>query len=262
MRPMGWFLNVGMVLALPCLAMARGGDQAGDSYKTAMEALNNGKWDEAIQHFSKAIEADPKQVASYLGRCRAYYAKGNYDKSIVDCDQAISLDPMNAEAFYYRGRAYQFKGTTDRAIEDYSTAIRLDPKHAAAWANRGYLNHEMKKDYEQAKKDYEQSLKLDPKIPNTHNNLGWLLATCPEAKLRDGKTAVACATKACELTQWKSALFLDTLAAAHAEAGNFPEAVKWQKKALEKPEEFPKEEVENAKLRLKLYLKGKPYRVE
>jgi len=249
-----------MALVLPCLALAEGGDQAGDSYNKAMEAFTNSKWDEAIQQFTKAIEADPKHVASYLGRCRAYYAKGNYDQSIVDCDQAISLDPMNAEAFYYRGRDYQFKGTTDRALEDYSAALRLDPRHAAAWANRGYLNHEMKKDYEQAKKDYEESLKLDPKIANTHNNLGWLLATCPEAKLRDGKTAVSCATKACALTQWKSVLFLDTLAAAYAEAGNFQEAVKWQKKALEKPEEFPKEEVENAKLRLKRYQEGKPYR--
>jgi len=262
MRPTRWFANVVMVLSLPSVALADQADQAGASYKQGMEALGNSKWDEALKLFTKAIDADPKHVASYIGRGRAYYAKQQYDKSIADCDQAISLDPMNAEAFYYRGRDYQFKGVADRAIEDYSSAIRLDPKHAQAFANRGYLHHELKKEYELAKKDYEEAMKLDPKIANVHNNLAWLLATCPEAKIRDGKAAVASATKACEMTQWKAHLFLDTLAAAHAEAGNFSEAVKWQKKALEKTDEFPKEEVEKAKDRLKLYKDGKPYRAE
>ena len=47
-------------------------------------------------------------------------------------------------------------------------------------------------------------------------------------KYRDAKKAVAYATKACELTQWKDAQPLETLAAAYAEAGQFDDAAKFQ----------------------------------
>ena len=50
---------------------------------------------------------------------------------------------------------------------------------------------------------------------------------------RDGKRAVAVATKLGELTEWKNPDALDTMAAAYAEAGQFDDAVKWEKKAME-----------------------------
>jgi tetratricopeptide (TPR) repeat protein len=244
---------------------ARGQEQAGDKSKAGLEALKNSKWDDAIKLFTEAIQADPKSVEAYLGRNRAYYAKSDWDKAIADCDQAITLDPQNGEAYFYRARANQFKGVSDRAFQDYCTAIHFSPKHALAHANRGYLNHEVRKEYDNAKNDYEESLKLDPKIANTHNNLAWLLSTCPDAKIRDGKKAIEHATKACEMDQYKAEIYLDTLAASYAETGDFKEAVKWQKKALEKPDAFKslgEKEQQNAKNRLKLYEEGKPYRVE
>jgi hypothetical protein len=64
------------------------------------------------------------------------------------------------------------------------------------------------------------------------------LATCPEAKVRDGKKAVEAATRACELT----------------------EAIKWQKKALESPKAFSPDELKKVRRRLELYQQSKPYR--
>jgi hypothetical protein len=87
------------------------------------------------------------------------------------------------------------------------------------------------------------------------------LATCPQDDIRDGKRAVALATKACELSKWKDANDIDTLAAAHAEAGSFSEAMKYQKKALEVGFE-DKADAENARQRLLLYEREKPYRDE
>jgi hypothetical protein len=60
------------------------------------------------------------------------------------------------------------------------------------------------------------------------------LATCPDARYRDGKLAVAAATRAAELTNWKDRNVLETLAAAYAEAGDFASAVHWQQRARER----------------------------
>ena len=95
----------------------------------------------------------------------------------------------------------------------------------------------------------------------TLNNLAWLQATSPRAELRDGAKAIDNATKACELTEWKKAIYVDTLAAAYAEAGDFDSAVKWQKKAVDLlPEDVSAESRVDYESRLKLYKSGKPYR--
>ena len=85
-----------------------------------------------------------------------------------------------------------------------------------------------------------------------------IMAACPEAKFRDGKRAVEFATRACELTKWKNPSFLDTLAAAHAEAGDFDAAVTWQTRAIELlTDERQKDDYRS---RLVLYQAKKPYR--
>ena len=88
--------------------------------------------------------------------------------------------------------------------------------------------------------------------------LARIRASCPDAALRDGKIAVESAIRACELTSWKQARCLDTLAAACAEAGDFAAAVNWQTKAIEL-EANPAQEADY-RARLKLYQKKKPYR--
>lgn len=90
-----------------------------------------------------------------------------------------------------------------------------------------------------------------------HNNKAWLLATCPDDAVRDGKLAVEHATKACELSNWINVMFLDTLAAAYAEAGDFESAVKWQKEAIRFNNPAFAEDFQT---RLRLFEAGKVYR--
>jgi tetratricopeptide (TPR) repeat protein len=102
-----------------------------------------------------------------------------------------------------------------------------------------------------------QSLKTGS--PNALNSVAWDYATSPEPEMRDGSNAVVFAEKAVALTSRTNAQFLDTLAAAYAETGQFDKAVAAQREAIGLLKE------ENAKAdgyldRLSLYESSMPYR--
>ena len=64
--------------------------------------------------------------------------------------------------------------------------------------------------------------------------------------------------KACQLSDWKNAAYIDTLAAACAELGDFESALKWQTEAIGLSSNA--KDRERAEARLKLYQNKKPYR--
>ena len=92
------------------------------------------------------------------------------------------------------------------------------------------------------------------------NNLAWLLAACPDAAFRDGPEAVRLATRACELTGYTQPLFIGTLAAAQAEAGDFPAAIATAERAAALADSLHQEPVaaRNREL-LQLYRQGQPF---
>jgi protein O-mannosyl-transferase len=71
-----------------------------------------------------------------------------------------------------------------------------------------------------------------PDSPRMLDELAWLLATYPDSKSRDGIEAVRLAERACDLTERRIPALLDTLAAAYAEAGDFPRALGAVEEAL------------------------------
>jgi serine/threonine-protein kinase len=125
-----------------------------------------------------------------------------------------------------------------------------------AYANRG-LTWSLKAEHDRAIADYQKAIDLAPGYADAYNNLAWLLATCPREKYRDGRAAVEHALKACQLTEWTEVCFIDTLAAAYAEAGELGEAVKWQTQAMAM---CPKDQQGDCQVRLDLYKAGNPYR--
>jgi len=114
---------------------------------------------------------------------------------------------------------------------------------------------------EEAIAQYERALQIKPDYAESMNNLAWLLATCPDARIRDGTQAVKYAERACEQTHYGMTLFVGTLAAAYAEAGRFDEAIATAEKACALAEAAGEEGLlaRNQQL-LALYRAHQPYR--
>jgi tetratricopeptide (TPR) repeat protein len=105
-----------------------------------------------------------------------------------------------------------------------------------------------------------EAIRLNPNDVNAISGYALLLASCPRENLRDGKKAVELAKKACDLSQGKNPRPFIVLAAAHAECGDFPEAIKWVKKAIAMNPAI--RDAFRAQAMLRLFEQGKPYRDE
>ncbi len=167
-----------------------------------------------------------------------------------------TVDLMNAGATAVQSRRY------DEAAELFSRVIDAggDPRVlSTALTNRGFVESR-RGNWQQAIEDYYEALRLQPESASAHNNLAWLLATCPIDVLRNGKQAVEHATWACEATGWKNLSCLGTLAAACAEVGDFNQAVQFQQRAVADPAYRQKFGEATVTDRLRLYEQGLPFR--
>jgi tetratricopeptide (TPR) repeat protein len=195
--------------------------QADGLYNTGRTLLAQGQTDGAIAAFSAVLRLDPKDAWAYFKRGDAHAAKGEMDQAIADYDAAVALDSANAGVYHARALALTAKGAYNKSIADHAASVRLNPNRADYW-----------------------------------NAAAWLLATCPEKEQRNGRQAIAYAKKACELSSWREAHCVDTLAAAYAADGQFEEAIRWQKQALELAPEASQRDMRS---RMELFQKGKPY---
>lgn len=244
----------------------------------------------AIDDVSHALQISPGFMFALLLRGQLYAQGEEWDKALADADELIALAPGSAEALRLWAAAvantkktdevleqlermhdltpddsglslrmallYGAKNDAERAVEAYSQTIAGEPQNWFAYQSRADTYLSLGKQ-DKAVEDYEQALKLDPANSGVLNNLAWLLATSPEDKLRNGKRAIELATKACDVTDYKQAHILSTLAAAYAETGDFETAKKWSSKAVELGEGSMKEQLAKE---LESYEQRKPWR--
>lgn len=225
----------------------------------AMAYAALGQDDKAIAAYTEAIRLDPKNPLAYHSRGLLLGDQQQFEAAIKDFDEVLRRDPNYVEAYNSRGFVWFLKKEPEKAVRDFSDAIRLNPEFALAFNNRGY-NRQLLGKHAEALADFEQAIKLAPQYAMALRNRAWLLATCPDDKVRNGAEALKSAQLACQLGQSKHSSDLKVLAAAQAELGKFEDAVKSQSKSLEMiPAEQP-EQVKQGQELLQLYKSGKPYR--
>ena len=190
------------------------------------------------------------------------------EQDCADFAASVRSEPpgMNQEAMHWTGRV---KPEVERepakalAILD---AVEADPYDMVREIGKKLRVQAMVAKY-RAEGNYDAYLKVcrqavtaNPKDADSYNKLAWLLATCPDASIRNGKEAIQDATKACELSGWKIQSFIDTLAAAYAESGDFKQAVAFEEKALGTGAALESAEQKRMQERLSLYQQSQPFR--
>ena len=170
--------------------------------------------------------------------------------------RAVELNPQDAGSQYNLGLALLRKASIDEAIARFQTALALAPRDAQTH-NDLAVALTQKRQFAQAAAQFREAIGIDPQFAQAHANLAWLLATSPEAAIRNGSEALRWAAKAVDLSRGKDASMLDALAAAYAEAGRFQEAVETARRAIDValPPLIPA-----LKARLAMYERKQPFR--
>jgi tetratricopeptide (TPR) repeat protein len=195
---------------------------------------------------------------AYIARAETYLEIKEYPLAEAECVKLWELSPNEPSGHLLIGHAAMGLKQYDRALSSFNQAGQ-DVRFAAAAHQMSAKVHLLKDEVEAALARYEKALNIDEK--NIANDYAWLLATCPNDRFRNGKTAIDYASRANTAFKGSVPGILDTLAAAHAEAGDFKNAVDWQDKAIQAAQARNRVEVvKDMRSRLELYRAQKPYR--
>lgn len=90
---------------------------AEDHYYVGIDLFGEGKIDEAIAEYDRALELDPKFTDALHGLAQAYHAREDFDRTIEAARRILELDPDDILAWTTISRAYQRKGMVPEAEE-------------------------------------------------------------------------------------------------------------------------------------------------
>lgn len=197
----------------------------------ALVRQKQGRREEAIAHFRKAVELNPKHLVARTNLGRALAEAGMLEEATEHFRAAVALAPRDAPSRVNLGNALLDRGLLSEAVEHYRKALELDPRCAGA---RVGLAESLARQgrFAAALAEFHQAYQADPNDPATLYGLAWLLATCPDPRLRDAAEALRLAQAACAATGNQDFAALRSLAAAHAHLGHWPEAIAAAQAAL------------------------------
>lgn len=234
------------------------------------QALNNlakaladaGRFDEAIRRYEEALAVNPSFAVAALNLGQTLLGRGRAAEGERYLRQAVRLEPLLFEARAALAECLAQRGESAAALAVMREPVERHPKlPAARTALADWL--EARGDYAGAAAALRAGLAALPESAELANNLAWLLATCPDARVRDGAEAVRWAQQAVGATGRGNASILGTLAAALAEAGRFGEAISTAQEAARRADASHEHSLaERLSERIRLFEKGRAYRVD
>ena len=183
----------------------------------------NGQLDEALKHFREVIRLHPG-ADTFNNVGRIYVKQGKSDEATPMFAKAIALDSSLIETQQKLAGALIRIGKTAEALPYCEAVAQARPDDAQAHFALGEVCL-VEKRPEEAVANFKKTLQLAPDSTDCMNALAWIYATCAKPEMRNGSEAVRLATKACQMTKPLKPGMLDTLGAAYAEAGRFPDAI-------------------------------------
>ena len=173
--------------------------------------------------------------------------------------EAAKIAPRNAFVLNELGSVLGEQGKIGKALQYFRQAVQFDPDYAKAQYNLAKVL-EAQGNTGQAINHYRQALRTRPDWPKPINVLAWLLATTKDPNISNAEEAVQLGEKVCELTDYKDAGILDTLAAAYAAAGKFDKAIETAEKAISISDNAGQKKLsKEIRSRLPLYKSGRAY---
>jgi tetratricopeptide (TPR) repeat protein len=185
----------------------------------------------AIAEARRAIELGPEDSSAYQLLMSCLFESGRYNEVADLGRELLALTPYDATAHTSLASVLAANGDLVSAARHLGYVMMLRPELEQAHAQLRQILLSMAKQPDGLQRLREIAAN-SPDSPRMLDELAWLLATYPDSKSRDGTAAVRLAEHACDLTERRIPALLDTLAAAYAEAGDFPRAISVAEEAL------------------------------
>ena len=220
----------------------------------------SGRAGEAAAQFRRAVELQPDFAAARANLGEALANSGKPDEALAELRKTLVADPGYAPAQCTLGLVLNRQGDAPGAIREWRRALELDPQNVEAHGSLGEALYAQGRTAE-ALAEWRNVIELRPNDAETLRRAAWVLATSPDAAIRNGDEAMAFAVRANQLTGGKDARTLDTLAAAYAEKGDFGYAEYVARQAMTAIEmENQPALAEEIKGRHAMYLTHRPFR--
>lgn len=188
--------------------------------------------DAEVRACRQLVRLLPESQQARVALAVALWRHDQVDQAELTLDEARKLAPNQPGTLNLLGKARMAMGQPEQAIPRYLEAIELAPADVEIRFNLAFaLKHAGQA--AEAIEQYRLVLERQPTSLETLNNLAWILATHPDPKLRSASESLELANRVCQATNYDKPEYLDTLAAALAEAGQFDEAVHTARKAAE-----------------------------
>lgn len=221
----------------------------------AISLAMKGQYKNAIDRLNTVIDLKEDYANAHFNRGELNFELKQYPQAIRDYSRAIELTDNDPQYYNSRGHCQFMLENYDDAIVDYRRAVELGEDSAVYRTDLAdALQFTCK--WKEAGDLYRQAVAINGQYARAYQNAAWMMATCPDKKYRNTELALSSAKKALELEPAPSMRAFDTLAAAYAATGKLPDAVKYQKRAVQLAPEGEREEVQQ---RLALYERGIAY---